>query len=42
MLLRVIEGFRLGRAALGLCHYDLDCYVARGQVIFTWRPVAPA
>jgi hypothetical protein len=42
MLLHVIEGFRLGRAALGLCHYDLDCYVARGQVIFTWRPVAPA
>jgi hypothetical protein len=42
MLLRVIEGFRLGRAALGLCHYDLDCYVARGQVIFTWRPVVPA
>lgn len=42
MLLRVIEGFRLGRAALGLCHYDLDCYVARGQAIFTWRPVAPA
>jgi hypothetical protein len=42
MLLRVIEGFRLGRAALGLCHYDLDCYIARGQVIFTWRPVAPA
>jgi hypothetical protein len=42
MLLRVIEGFRLGRAALGLPHFDLDCYVARGQVIFTWRPVAPA
>ena len=39
MLLRVIEGFRLGRAALGLSHYDLDCYVARGQVIFTWRPL---
>lgn len=39
MLLRVIEGFRLGRAALGLAHYDLDCYVARGQVIFTWRPL---
>ncbi len=38
MLRRVIEGFRLGRAALGLSHYDLDCYVARGQVIFTWRP----
>src|SRR4029077_11666347 len=42
MLLRVIEGFRLGRAALGLCHYDLDCYVARGQVILPWRPVVPA
>ncbi|MGH7915402.1 MAG: hypothetical protein ACREPW_12265 [Candidatus Binataceae bacterium] len=40
MLLRVIEGFRLARAALGLCHYDLDCYVARGQVIFTWRPLS--
>ena len=35
----MIEGFRLGRAALGLPHYDLDCYVARGQVIFTWRPL---
>jgi hypothetical protein len=39
MLRKVIEGFRLGRAALGLAHYDLDCYVARGQVIFTWRPL---
>ena len=39
ILLHVIEGFRLGRAALGLPHYDLDCYVARGQVIFTWRPL---
>ena len=37
-LRRTIEGFRLGRAALGLAHYDLDCYIARGQVIFTWRP----
>ncbi len=27
------------RAALGLPHYDLDCYVARRQVIFTWRPL---
>jgi hypothetical protein len=40
-LLRVVEGFRLGRAALTLSHYDLDCYVARGQVIFTWRPLHP-
>jgi hypothetical protein len=39
LLLRVVEGFRLGRAALGLSHYDLDCYVARKQVIFTWRPL---
>lgn len=38
-LLHVIEAFRLGRAALGLPHYDLDCYVARQQVIFTWRPL---
>ncbi len=38
-LLHVVEGFRLGRAALTLSHYDLDCYVARGQVIFTWRPL---
>lgn len=40
MLRHVIEGFRLGRAALGLPHFDLDCYVARGQVIFTWRPLS--
>jgi len=39
MLRQMIEGFRLGRAALGLPHCDLDCYVARGQVIFTWRPL---
>jgi hypothetical protein len=39
MLRSVIEGFRLGRAALGLSHFDLDCCVARGQVIFTWRPL---
>lgn len=38
-LLHVIEAFRLGRSALGLPHYDLDCYMARGQVIFTWRPL---
>ena len=30
LLRQVIEGFRLGRAALGLSHYDLACYVARG------------
>ena len=41
MLRHVIEGFRLVRAALGLSYFDLDCYVARGQVIFTWRPLSP-
>ncbi|HXW83371.1 MAG TPA: hypothetical protein VEJ86_03130 [Candidatus Binataceae bacterium] len=34
-----VENFRAARAKLGLPHYDLDCYVAGGQVIFTWRPV---
>jgi hypothetical protein len=34
-----IENFRLHRTQEGLPHYDLDCYVAGGQVIFTWRPL---
>jgi hypothetical protein len=34
-----VEHFRNQRAAAGLAHYDLDCYVAGGQVIFTWRPL---
>jgi hypothetical protein len=36
---RAIENFRLHRTEDGLPHYDLDCYVAGGQVIFTWRPL---
>jgi hypothetical protein len=36
---RAIENFRLHRTEAGLPHYDLDCYVAGGQVIFTWRPL---
>ena len=36
---RAVENFRLLRTAGGLPHYDLDCYVAGGQVIFTWRPL---
>jgi len=36
---RAVENFRLHRSAEGLPHYDLDCYVAGGQVIFTWRPL---
>ena len=34
-----VEKFRLHRTEAGLPHYDLDCYVAGGQVIFTWRPL---
>ena len=34
-----VENFRGARTRLGLAHYDLDCYVAGGQVIFTWRPL---
>jgi hypothetical protein len=36
---RAIESFRLHRTEEALPHYDLDCYVAGGQVIFTWRPL---
>ena len=36
---RAVENFRLTRTEGGLPHYDLDCYVAGGQVIFTWRPL---
>ncbi len=39
---RAVEDFRRGRAAAGLPHYDLDCYVAGGQVIFSWRPLPAA
>jgi len=36
---RAVEDFRSSRAAAGLPHYDLDCYVAGTQAIFTWRPL---
>jgi hypothetical protein len=36
---RAVEDFRMRRTDAGLPHYDLDCYVAGGQVIFTWRPL---
>ena len=36
---RAVENFRAHRTAAGTPHYDLDCYVAGGQVIFTWRPL---
>jgi len=36
---RAVENFRLHRTEAGLPHYDLDCYVAGGQAVFTWRPL---
>ena len=36
---RAVENFRRTRAAASEQHYDLDCYVAGGQVIFSWRPL---
>jgi hypothetical protein len=40
---RAVENFRDSRKAAGRSHFDLDCYTAGGQMIFTWRPVpAPA
>jgi hypothetical protein len=41
VLHRAVENFRQTRTAAGLPHYDLDCYAAGGQVIFTWRPLPP-
>ena len=36
---RAVENFRARRSSESQPHYDLDCYVAGGQVIFTWRPL---
>ncbi len=38
---RAVENFRAARAAANQAHYDLDCYTAGGQVVFTWRPLDP-
>ncbi len=27
------------RAAFGLSHFDLDCYVTNRRVMFSWRPL---
>jgi len=35
-----IEEFRRLRAAFGLPHFELDCYVRRGAITFTWRPLS--
>ena len=37
-LQRQIEEFRTMRAAFGLSHFDLDCYVTNRRVMFSWRP----
>jgi len=37
---RAVEKFRAARQADGLSHYDLDCYVSKGRMVFTWRPPA--
>jgi hypothetical protein len=38
-MLRAVQTFRNLRRAAGRQHFDLDCYAAGGQTIFTWRPV---
>jgi hypothetical protein len=39
-LQRQIENFRAMRAAFGLPHFDLDCYVTNRRVMFSWRPLS--
>lgn len=41
-LLQAIENFRMAREAASMPHYDLDFFVAGGQVVFTWRPLPAA
>jgi hypothetical protein len=41
-LQRQIEDFRAMRAAFGLSHFDLDCYVTNRRVMFSWRPLESA
>ena len=41
-LQRQIEDFRAMRAAFGLSHFDLDCYVTNRRVMFSWRPLSTA
>ncbi|MGH7865766.1 MAG: hypothetical protein ACREQB_12305 [Candidatus Binataceae bacterium] len=38
---RAVAGFRCERAAAQLDHFELDCYVANQQVVFSWRPLPP-
>jgi hypothetical protein len=36
---RAVERFRRERAATNRDHFELDCYVANQQVVFSWRPL---
>ena len=36
---RLVEEFRALRAAFGLPHFDLDCYVRCEQLTLMWRPL---
>jgi hypothetical protein len=36
---RLVEEFRALRAAFGLPHFDLDCYVRGDQIMLMWRPL---
>jgi hypothetical protein len=36
---RLVEEFRALRAAFGLSHFDLDCYVRGDQLTLMWRPL---
>jgi hypothetical protein len=36
---RLVEEFRALRAAFGLPHFDLDCYVRGEQITLMWRPL---
>ncbi len=40
-ILQAIEDFRMAREAASLSHYDLDCFAANGQMVFTWHPLPP-
>jgi hypothetical protein len=35
---RLVEEFRALRAAFGLSHFELDCYVRGNEMTFNWRP----
>jgi hypothetical protein len=36
---QLVEEFRALRAAFGLPHFDLDCYVRGAQITLMWRPL---